>query len=434
MLNYCKIIILLWIAAIPAYSQDFITTDIDNFWAAYDKITTTKDSAQQHNYLKTLFIDKASPGQMAMVTARRYTVAEYINAINSYPKFWESLRLNTYKAKGFAAEIKRGAAKLKKIYSGLKPASVYFTVGALRSPGTTLDGMVLIGSELALGDANTYTTEFTGRFSGLQGFFEGSPITNIVFLNVHEYVHAQQKTTIGNNVLAQCTLEGVAEFVAEKAMAITSTTPAIHFGPKNDARIKEAFSKEMFNPNSQYNWLYNGIDNDFMMRDLGYYVGYAICKNYYDKAKDKAAAIKDMIELDYNDETALMAFVDKSQYFARPVKEYKEAFETSRPEVIAITPFANGSTNVMSGTTQIKVSFSAAMDTRFRNFDFGPLGEGHSLRVQKFMGFSEDGTSLTFETELMPGKQYQLMIGHGFRTPDGAALKPYLIDFKTAEK
>jgi uncharacterized protein YjaZ len=62
-------------------------------------------------------------------------------------------------------------------------------------------------------------------------------------------------------------------------------------------------------------WLYNSANNEFGTRDLGYYVGYAICSGYFDAAPDKAAAIKSMIELDYSDEVAVQRFVAASGYF-----------------------------------------------------------------------------------------------------------------------
>ena len=47
-----------------------------------------------------------------------------------------------------------------------------------------------------------------------------------------------------------------------------------------------------------------GVNNPFGTADLGYYVGYVIASRYYDRAPDKAAAIKAMLELDYADQAA----------------------------------------------------------------------------------------------------------------------------------
>ncbi|MDP2684470.1 MAG: hypothetical protein Q8P20_05440, partial [bacterium] len=316
-------------------NQNIITSDIDNYWIAYDKITSTKDTIQQAEFLSTLFLDKASVGQKSMILARNYSEKEYLYAINNFSKFWSSIRKNTYQAKTVSKELELGIEKLNSIYPELKPAKIYFTIGALRSNGTTMDSLVLIGSELAFANKNTPTEEFPEYLAHLRSFFDSEPSKNIVFLNIHEYIHTQQKTTIGNNLLAQTVLEGVAEFVAEKTLNTKSPNPQIQFGSENDAKIKAKFEIEMFSPNIS-NWIWNSADNEFGMRDLAYYVGYKICVNYYNTATDKQQAIKEMIQLDYNNEIELIKFVEKSGYFSKPLIVYKEAFENSRPNVIGL--------------------------------------------------------------------------------------------------
>jgi len=209
---------------------NFVTSDVDNFWTAYNKITATTDSIQQYNYINQLYTDKVSIGLKAIMQARRYTDKSYVDAINSYPLFWNSIRTNTLKSKQIAKDIEGDVLKLKKIYPALRPSKIYFTIGAFRTGGTTLDSMILIGSEIAMADKNVVTKEFPNSLSNLSSYFATDPIDNIGFSNVHEYVHTQQKTTIGINLLAQCVLEGVAEFVAEKATGKLSTAPALKYG------------------------------------------------------------------------------------------------------------------------------------------------------------------------------------------------------------
>lgn len=55
-----------------SFPQEIVSSDIDNFWEAYDKIQSTKDSATQRQYLDELFINKASRGQQALFENRRY--------------------------------------------------------------------------------------------------------------------------------------------------------------------------------------------------------------------------------------------------------------------------------------------------------------------------------------------------------------------------
>lgn len=413
------------------FSQNVVTTDIDNFWIAYDKIRATNDSIAQYAYIDT-FIKNGTPGLHGIMQARRYTPASYVLAIGQYPEFWESVRPNTLLAGEFATAIDKHIANFRKLYPALKPANIYFTVGAFRTNGTTLNGNVLIGSELALADETAVTTEFPDQYSHLRPFFDTNPINDVVFLNVHEYVHTQQPTTIGNSLLAQCVIEGVAEFLATRIMAIPSPTEAVKFGPKHDKRIKDRFMADMFNPLAFYDWLWNDISNEFQMRDLGYYTGYAIAEGYYNKAADKSVAIKQMIELDYNNPQVLAAFVDQSGYLPKPALEYLAAFESTRPTVIAMGPFENGSSNVKPGKATITLTFSEPMDRQFRNFELGPLGEEHILRISR-AEFAPDGKSITLETDLEPNKHYQLEIGYQFRTRGNIPLRPYLIDFKTSE-
>jgi len=418
-----------------AFTQSYsvVTTDIDNFWQAYDKITSTKDSALQYDYLNKFFLEKGTPGLKAIMEARNYTAKSYINAINSYPLFWASVRQNTFKAKSCAKGIAANVQKLKALYPDLKPANVYFTIGALRTGGTTLNGMVLIGTEIAFGDKNTVTTEFPKGFAHLRPYFDANAGgAAIVFTNIHEYVHTQQKTTVASSLLAQSVLEGVAEFMAVKTTGEPSGVAALGYGPAHDAQVQQKFASQMFNPFMGF-WLYSNAENEFGTRDLGYYVGYAICQKYYERAPDKKKAIKEMIELDYNNPAALNAFVEQSGYFKAPLELLKSRYEESRPTVLSIRQFKNNASAVDQSITAVTVEFSRVMDKRQRNFELGPLGKSNLLSLKRFIGFSDDGRSVTFEIELMkPNFHYQLILGENFSSADGVSLKPYLIDFTTA--
>jgi hypothetical protein len=426
-------LVLLSIITHTAFSQSktIITKDVDDFWNVYDKIINEKDSSLQYKYIND-FISNGTPGLHAIMEARNYDAKSYLDAIKSYPNFWNSIRQNTNRANEFAKEIESGIDKLRIIYPRLKPAKIYFTIGCLRTPGTTMNGMVLIGSELAMADKHTATGEFPEQLSHLKVYFAGEPVKEMAFLNVHEYVHAQQKTSIGNNLLAQCIIEGAAEFIAVKATGIKSPTPAIDFGKTNDKRIKEAFAGDIYSPLFN-NWLWNNTNNQFSMRDLGYYVGYAICEKYYEKAPDKKKAISKIIELNYNDDKALQAFADQSGYFDQPVRLLKKQFEASRPTVISIHEFLNGGKNIDPNIKTLTVIFSKKMDKRFRNLILGPLGEENLLPVVSVQGFSEDGRSITYGIELKPGRRYQIVLNYQFRSVEGFPLVPYLVDFTTAE-
>lgn len=422
-------------------SAKFITSDIDHFWTAYDKITSTKDSAEQYRYLNQLFIEKGSPGLKAIMELKDYTAKSYIDAINSYPLFWNSIRKNTLSAKGISKMIEKDVLKIKRLYPELKPANIYFTIGALRTGGTVKNGMVLIGAEISMADEHTETKEFPSNLQHLKPHFKTNPIKDLGFLNVHEYVHTQQKTTEANDLLGQATLEGAAEFVAVKATGKTSPLPALVYGKAidekgiaNDEKIKAAFSLQMFNPSTGF-WLYSNAQNQFGQRDLGYYVGYAICEKYYEKARDKKRAIKEMIALDYNDSTALARFVDQSGYLSKSVKNLKNEYDRQIPRIVGIKQLKNHSQNVDPSIKQLTIEFSAPMNKKSRGFDVGPsAGVGKILHVKNVLGFSEDGKSITIEVDLLPGKDYEILLTERFMNTNLSPIAPYLITFSTAEK
>jgi hypothetical protein len=413
--------------------QNVVWTDIDNFWVAYDKIIQTKDSVTQHNLLEDLYFSKATEGLNAIRQVRNYTAKDYLDAINNYPNFWNSIRSNTLRANEFAKDFNSGIEKLRQIYPELKPAKIYFTIGALMSNGTTLDSLVLIGAEMAMTDKNTVSDELLpDNFrKGRRIFFDSNPINTLVLLNIHEYVHTQQKPMV-DNLLSYVIREGVAEYVSVKAMNVPSAAPAIEFGKNNHVKVRTKFEQEMFYINNLYNWLWSDSQNEFGVRDLGYYIGYQMCENYYNQAEDKSLAIKKMIELDYTNETEIEDFVAKSNFFSKPLNELYQDFEKKRPTIVSIKQFKNNSKKVNSNIKEITIEFSEPLNGRNTGVDFGELGQSAFPKNDVTKRFwSSDNKTWTITVNLEPNKKYQILITNNFRTQNGMPLKPYLIEFQT---
>lgn len=415
-----------------ASTKNIITTDISNFWNAYDHIITTQDSVLQYQYLDSLYFQKGTLGLKGIMQARNYTSDDYINAINRYPKFWTSVRENTLKTDQYVSELAEGIEKMKAIYPALKPAKIYFTIGALRSNGTTMDSLVLIGSELAMADQNTVASEFEERSSAQRRiFFDSNPIDNLVLLNIHEYVHTQQKPVV-NNLLSYVLHEGIAEFVSVKALNVPSATPAISYGKKNDA-VKIKFEKSMFNGNNVYQWLWSDSDNEFNMRDLGYYIGYQISEINYNQADDKQAAIKEMIELDYTNEAQIEDFVNRSHFFSKSLEELYTEFEKSRPTVLKIKQFENENTTVNPNIKELTFEFSEPLNGQNTGVDYGVLGKDYFPPMDSERVWSNDNKSWTVKVHLEPNTHYQFLISNNFRTQEGIPLKPYMVEFRTSD-
>ncbi|WP_162912062.1 DUF2268 domain-containing putative Zn-dependent protease [Pontibacter actiniarum] len=407
--------------------QKVITADIDNFWIAYDSIRSTTDSLQQLHYIQTLYIDKGTPGLKAFMEAKGYNAEQGLRSIRNYPRFWDSIRPNTQQARAGAKGMEPYLKKLKKLYPALKPAKIYFVIGALQSSGTGLDAMVLVGAEMATGDPETDISEFPQNWQvGLGRYFNSQPFQNIIPLNIHEYVHTQQKG-YGNNLLGRSIMEGTADFITELVTGKKMPLPYMVYGAQHEEELKEKFKKQMFAPYIN-NWFYNLSSAH---PDLGYYMGYAICKTYYSNAKNKKQAIREMIELDFTSDKAVEAFLQQSHYFPDAIDKVQllQAYEGMRPVVSSIKPLVAGDSTVDASTKEICISFSTEMGPT-TGVKYGAGGKEQWPLVGKGE-FSADRKSCTFKVDLSPGKEYDFIVSEGFMSAEGYPLKPFRVRFKT---
>lgn len=409
-------------------NQKVYTSDIDNFWRAYDSCQTTNDSLMQLRFIQTLYVNKGTEGLKAFMEVRDYTADLWVSLIRKYPKFWKSIRPNTLIVKSKAKEIEQSIQKLKKLYPELKEAKMYFTIGGQRSGGTTMNDMVLVGAEIATGNATTDVSEFPDKW--LEGVFKSQQSGNIVPLNIHEYVHTQQKGET-QNLLGQAIREGACDFITELVMGKPLQNNYLVYGREHEAELKEPFKLDMFT-RAYSNWLYNGSTTK-TVADLGYFIGYAICKAYYNPLPDKKKAVKDIIELNYSDTAAVENFLAKSKYYTEPInkQELVQRFEVKRPYVLRLEPFANGDTLVDAKIKEMKIVFSAPMNKKGYSISYGERGKDYSP-IAGVVGFSDDATSFALNIEMKPNQEYEFIItDRSFKSIEGYPLKPYKVKFKT---
>jgi hypothetical protein len=295
----------------PVKDSTVFTADLDNFWMAYDSLNNTGDPALKLQVLQSLYIDRGTAGLKAFIRARNYTAELYLRLIEEYPHFWESVRPKTLAVKQQVPLIQKSIEQLRTLYPEMKSAGIYFTIGILRSGGTTFSNMVLIGTELAAADSGTNATELN---TWVRNQLKSQVPGNIVALNLHEFIHTQQKNP-ASVLLAQCLHEGAADFIAELVTRQKNLNDYMIYGKNHESELKPRFKSEMMR-RSTAAWLFNSDKSEHP--DLGYYIGYAICKSYYDNTTDKKKAIRDIIELDYSSRMAVSAFLDQSGYYGNP--------------------------------------------------------------------------------------------------------------------
>ncbi|SFW90922.1 Predicted Zn-dependent protease [Chitinophaga sancti] len=286
-----------------------ITNDIDNFWKAFDSIQTISVKQQQVAVMKALYIDNGTDGLRTFMRLRNFDETRLVDVIEKYPKYWRSIRNNTLAIKPKIQSFEKYIREFKLIFPELRPATIYFTIGAIRAAGTVEDSIVLIGTEIAMGNKHTEVSEFPN--ARLANFFKNQDTNNIIPIVIHEYVHTQQKGE-AKILLGQCIYEGACDFITELILKTPLNNSYLEYGRMHEKELMDVFKKEMLNEDFS-NWLYNGTTAT-TMGDLGYFIGYTICKGYYRNSNNKAKAIRDIIRLDYADQPAVLQFLSLSGF------------------------------------------------------------------------------------------------------------------------
>ena len=135
------------------------------------------------------------------------------------------------------------------------------------------------------------------------------PVEGLPALVAHELIHFQQKNrSTENTLLHGAIIEGGADFIAKLTCGKNPNDILEPFGDAHEGQLGTEFSRDMAGKDIS-NWFYQGDRAKDSPADLGYYMGYKICEAYYNKAKDKKAAVREMLET-----KDTMAFLKESGY------------------------------------------------------------------------------------------------------------------------
>ncbi|WP_246034269.1 Ig-like domain-containing protein [Empedobacter tilapiae] len=422
-------LILLIVLSTKMNAQQIITTDIDNFWIAYDSVNKVKEN--KTSVFKQLYLDKGTIGLKDFVKYKDFNEKNYVTAFAKYPEFWKSIRKNTLVSSKQIQKTEKALKEFKKLYSNQSKGNIYYTIGALRSGGMPNGADLIVGLEKVVGDKTTNTSEFENKT--LQNMFQFSNPSLLGFVSVHEFIHTFQKGS-EVNVLAKAIKEGSADFIAELALKEKYNSHYLDYGFKNFDLVRNQFKNQLFSQNYE-NWFYNSETNEHP--DLGYFVGYVISKNYYANSKNKKQAIKDLIELNYEDEKAVFEVLNQSKYYSEVlnIEELKANYEKNQPRVVKIIEFENGAQKVDTTLKQIQIVFSKPLNDKV-SINFSKNGKAH-FPLNKIVGLNADKTVLIVETiDLQPNTLYDFYItNRSTKSLDGYPFieEEYKIEFKTKE-
>lgn len=286
-----------------------ITTDIHNFWNAYD--AAKKDTARMLEIFQREYFDKASPGLEDYISSKVGTIEKFVANQKAKPKFYAAIRKNTLSIDNMKDNIYNIFFKFKSLYADAVFPDIYFLIGRWNSAGTVSDNGLLLGIDQIAKSNDIPETELSLWES--KGFREVKGLPIIV---AHELIHSQQDHLAQDTtLLSYAVQEGMADFFAKLLTGVNPSQRQYEFAKDKKKKIWEDFEKEMF-LNRYSNWIANSDQETAdHPSDLGYYMGYEICKSYYQEMTDKKQAIIDIFHIkDYKD------FLQKSRYEEKMAK------------------------------------------------------------------------------------------------------------------
>ncbi|QDK77231.1 hypothetical protein EXU85_00930 [Spirosoma sp. KCTC 42546] len=280
----------------PIYTDDprkarLITTDVHNFWEAYNQVL--KDTSRRMQIYRDQYLARATPGLQDYYEYKIRTLAKFVKSQEKLPKFYASLRPNTLKVEAQKPQMIDSFIKFKELYPAAKFPNVYFVIGSFSSGGTSTSNGLIIGLDQNCRTPAVPTDELTlwqkNNFSNL------SELPHIV---AHELIHFQQGSLANDTTLLRAALvEGMADFLGELISGKTANSRLGVYAKGREKQIWADFKKEMY-LNRASNWIANSAQETAdKPADLGYWVGYLICKAYYDEAADKKQAVYDMLNI-----------------------------------------------------------------------------------------------------------------------------------------
>lgn len=289
-----------------------ITNDVKNFWEAVDLLKTDHDTA---SVFQRLVIDRASDEFRVFIRKWKIQAIQYAYQLRKYPKFYESLRAYSIKLINSEDSIRKIISRFEKLYPNLHHADICIGFGNFSTGGNiAIEGgtnLVYIGLEYHGLDSTAFVDELsasTRDYASRSNFFRTI---------IHELVHIQHRThglkvarTFDGNLLANRILsEGIADFIAQIIVPYGNSGNHYRYGEKNETALKEKLKNDLYNTGSG-NW-FGGNDDLFIdrPRDLGYYMGSAIGRNYYVENIHKGN-LTGLIEI-----KNYRKFIEQSKYF-----------------------------------------------------------------------------------------------------------------------
>ena len=291
-------------------------------------LSRIKNAASLKDTIKILnesYLEKASIGlndylEYEKTNNNKDIEQEYLKIVRSFPKYFQSQKLLLTNIDTQLNDYDEYFQKIKEVYPDAKFQPTYFSIGFFNTQGQMVyPKTIFMGLEASIRTDKTDYSEFPENYSWLLD--DPSTTMDLGYLVVHENLHTLQHIELNeNSILDQAITEGAAVFLTEYFCGKESLVgiagidqDMIEYAEKNGGKIWMDFELDFKKPESFSKWFWSS-DSKYPY-SMGYYMGYMICKSFYENQKDKDNAIKELIEI--NDPNLIF---ENSEFYNYPVK------------------------------------------------------------------------------------------------------------------
>ncbi|HET6804432.1 MAG TPA: DUF2268 domain-containing putative Zn-dependent protease [Frateuria sp.] len=268
--------------------------DVARFYRLYGATRGQPTAEQlQHDYL-----DLGSEGLHRLARLRHLDGQSIADNLARHPGMYMDAKRCMAPLPRVRQRLRGVLDTLDRLYPDAKAAPVTIAVGRGKPVGVTDADGVIIGLE-ALRAVSYFEPDVEDRF---------------VHIIAHEYAHVQQAARAPAfydnpepTVLEESLIEGAAEFTGELISGSIGNVDLIARTRGHEKAIESAFVADE-DKTDLSDWLYNGTLTQ--PGDLGYWVGYRIVNAYYQHARDKREALREILEM-----TDAKAFLARSGWY-----------------------------------------------------------------------------------------------------------------------
>jgi hypothetical protein len=250
------------------------------------------------------YFDRASQGLKDYAAARHVTPASMATYVEQNRDYYAKIRPGIGQVTGQKPVIVAAFKRLKAILPETKfPAHVYFVVGPQKGAGmNSPNGIILAADVFATPPGTPYS------------YTKVSP-DYVPFSVVHETIHFNQayQTSGNSDLLQQVVSEGTADFIASLVLPepdVRQMTDQWRYGCAHEAELGARFARDQ-DRKDLGPWMFNHEPDTGWPPDMGYWFGYRIDQAFYGQSRDKASALRGMLQV-----TDFKAYLRASGYSA----------------------------------------------------------------------------------------------------------------------